>query len=301
MMITKMEDNKTLFQKVSTELEKQLQEYKNQYPKNMAQIIRHNFGKIMVLIACAMLMMAMFSMSFTCMIFLFVGTPGLLTFALIVASANKDEYSEDNGSSLKQIESLKSQLQPLTAYPDVKKYSDNFDRKIEQVTAEKEAYKAKFKRYATIAGLVAVGIVVLEIVRIQISNETGATDEILQTSDQKYMDEVLDIDYNKPYFTLKPLQDGGKALDFSIIKPYSFYYVLTADGVKIADNGNTRHTYALIITDKDGKFAPLCPKFVFSNTDTQISSEKILFEPLRILLFLRDHQQELRYKIEKLK
>ena len=67
------------------------------------------------------------------------------------------------------------------------------------------------------------------------------------------------------------------------------------------DNNNTRHTYALIITDKDGKFAPLCPKFVFSNTDTQISSEKILLEPLRILLFLRDHQQELRYKIEKLK
>ena len=52
MMITNMEDNKTLFQKVSTELEKQLQEYKNQYPKNMAQIIRHNFGKILLVLVC---------------------------------------------------------------------------------------------------------------------------------------------------------------------------------------------------------------------------------------------------------
>ena len=298
-MITNMEDNKTLFQKVSTELEKQLQEYKNQYPKNMAQIIRHNFGKILLVLVCSMIMMAMFSMSLTCMVFLFVGTPGLLIFALIVTTSNKDEYSEDNGSSLKQIESLKSQLQPLTAYPDVKKYSDNFDRKIEQVTAEKETYKANFKRYAITAVAVIVGIIGLEIVRIEISNETGATDEILKTSDDKYMDEVLDIDYNKPYFALKPLQEGGKVLDFYTPKEYNSYY-LSVNGVQIASNNNDQHIYALIITDKDGKYVPRCPKFVFSNTDTQISSEKILFEPLRILLFLRDHQQDLRYKIEKL-
>ncbi|MBR3712629.1 MAG: hypothetical protein IKM98_05445, partial [Bacteroidales bacterium] len=145
-----MEDNKTLFQKISTELEAQLEQYKNQFPKNLAQIIRHNFGKIMILTACAMLMMAMFSMSFTCMFFLFVGTPGLLIFALIVASANKNEVTKDNGS-LEQIEKLKSQLQPLAAYPDVKKYCEGFDEKVAEVTDQKQSAKANFKRYAITA------------------------------------------------------------------------------------------------------------------------------------------------------
>ena len=113
------------------------------------------------------------------------------------------------------------------------------------------------------------------------------------------MDEVLDIDYNKPYFALKPLQEGGKVLDFYTPKEYNSYS-LSVNGVQIASNNNDQHIYALIITDKDGKYVPRCPKFVFSNTDTQISSEKILLEPLRILLFLRDHQQDLRYKIEKI-
>ncbi|MBQ5575715.1 MAG: hypothetical protein IIT37_06675 [Bacteroidales bacterium] len=294
-----MEDNKTLFQKISTELEAQLEQYKNQFPKNLAQIIRHNFGKILLVLVCSMIMMAIFSMSITCMLFYFAGTPGLLVFALIVISANKDEVTKDNGS-LEQIEKLKSQLQPLAAYPDVKKYCDGFDEKVAEVTAQKQSAKANFKRYAITAGAVIVGIIAIEIVRIEINNQTGNTDNILKTSDDNYYDEVLDIDYSQPYFALQPLQEGGKALDFYIQKVFS--YSLSVNGMQIANNDNDQHIYALIITDKDGKYVPRCPKFIFTKTDTYdaITSSSIYQEPLRILKFLRDHQQDLRYKIETL-
>ncbi len=295
-----MEDNKTLFQKISTELEAQLEQYKNQFPKNLAQIIRHNFGKILLVLVCSMIMMAIFSMSLTCMLFYFAGTPGLLVFALIVISANKNEVTKDNGS-LEQIEKLKSQLQPLAAYPDVKKYCDGFDEKVAEVTAQKQSAKANFKRYAITAVAVIVGIIVIEIVRIEINNQTGNTDNILKTSDDNYYDEVLDINYSQPYFALQPLQEGGKVLDFYTPKEYNSYY-LSVNGVQIASNNNDQHIYALIITDKDGKYVPRCPKFIFTKTDTYdaITSSSINHEPLRILLFLRDHQQDLRYKIETL-
>lgn len=294
-----MEDNKTLFQKISTELEAQLEQYKNQFPKNLAQIIRHNFGKILLVLVCSMIMMAIFSMSLTCMLFYFAGTPGLLVFALIVISANKDEVTKDNGS-LEQIEKLKSQLQPLAAYPDVKKYCDGFDEKVAEVTAQKQSAKARFKLYAITAVAVIVGIIAIEIVRIEINNQTGNTDNILKTSDDNYYDEVLDIDYSQPYFALQPLQEGGKALDFYIQKVFS--YSLSVNGMQIANNDNDQHIYALIITDKDGKYVPRCPKFIFTKTDTYdaITSSSIYQEPLRILKFLRDHQQDLRYKIETL-
>lgn len=294
-----MEDNKTLFQKISTELEAQLEQYKNQFPKNLAQIIRHNFGKILLVLVCSMIMMAIFSMSITCMLFYFAGTPGLLVFALIVISANKDEVTKDNGS-LEQIEKLKSQLQPLAAYPDVKKYCDGFDEKVAEVTAQKQSAKARFKLYAITAVAVIVGIIAIEIVRIEINNQTGNTDNILKTSDDNYYDEVLDIDYSQPYFALQPLQEGGKALDFYIQKVFS--YSLSVNGMQIANNDNDQHIYALIITDKDGKYVPRCPKFIFTKTDTYdaITSSSIYQEPLRILKFLRDHQHDLRYKIETL-
>ena len=294
-----MEDNKTLFQKISTELEAQLEQYKNQFPKNLAQIIRHNFGKILLVLVCSMIMMAIFSMSITCMLFYFAGTPGLLVFALIVISANKDEVTKDNGS-LEQIEKLKSQLQPLAAYPDVKKYCDGFDEKVAEVTAQKQSAKARFKLYAITAVAVIVGIIAIEIVRIEINNQTGNTDNILKTSDDNYYDEVLDIDYSQPYFALQPLQEGGKALDFYIQKVFS--YSLSVNGMQIANNDNDQHIYALIITDKDGKYVPRCPKFIFTKTDTYdaITSSSIYQEPLRILKFFRDHQHDLRYKIETL-
>ncbi|MBR4273312.1 MAG: hypothetical protein IKQ30_10805, partial [Bacteroidales bacterium] len=165
----------------------------------------------------------------------------------------------------------------------------------------KQSAKANFKRYAITAVAVIVGIIVVEIVRIEINNQTGNTDNILKTSDDNYYDEVLDINYSQPYFALQPLQEGGKVLDFYTPKEYSSYY-LSVNGVQIASNNNYQHIYALIITDKDGKYVPRCPKFIFTKTDTYdaITSSSIYREPLRILKFLRDHQQDLRYKIETL-
>lgn len=304
------EDNKALFQRISSGLEANLEQYKNQYPKNLAQMIRHNLGKITVVAVCIILFIMMFCMSLTAGMMLLAGTPGILLFAVMAAAGNKDESVEDNGS-LANIHRLKDQLQPLTAYPDVKQYSDGFDKKMDEVTAQKDATRAKFKRYIKTSLIIAGSIIILLILRIEISNQNGTTDQIMQSENDRYIQDVLDLKLDEPFVTLKPSLKGLESPDNEV-----FFYVcdgfdgnrqirdeenlnMFASGMKLKCNTTAHDSYVLSITDKDGKIVPRSPRFVFyGNQDASYSN--YFDETLRILLYLRNHQQDLRYKVEKI-
>ena len=289
-----MKDDRGYFQQVSSELEAGLEEYKNRYPKNLAQMFRHNFGKITVLSAAAFFFIGIFSMSITMVLFLFVGLPGVFIFALTVHFNNKAEQIQDDKDMLERIKGIKKKLQPLISYPDVKKYCEGFDKKVEAVTAEKNGIKAKFRRYATTAAISAAAVFVVLVVRVEICNQLGLTDGIIATPDETYLDEVLDIKHDEPFFRLKNLTTGGNDVEFFVGK----WHDLSVSGVNMDLLKDTRATYALIITDKDGKFVPRCPKFYLNFYSCNI--EAFLDEPLRMLKFLRDNQQDLRYKLEKI-
>ena len=294
----KKDDPKAYFHQVSSEMESVLERYKNQYPKNLGQIIRHYFGKIVVVTVTLFFAIAYFSMSPTLVFFIFTGIPGVFAFAYCVNSSTQIEQVEED-VSLKKIEQLKYKLQPLESYPDVKKYSEGFDERVDEVTEQKAYLKARFKRYAVTALVSVACIIVLLLIRIQIINTMGKTDEIFAPPDETYINDVLDIKYDEPFFMLKPLNqgvsNGGNAVEFYVDK----FHELHVSGLTVDEEKYGLSHWVLIITDKDGKFVPRCPKFYFSIADPT-PSEGYVEEPLRILRFLRDNQDDLRYKIEKL-
>lgn len=313
-----MENHKTLFQQISTAMEAALERYKNQYPKNFGQIARHHFGKIAVVLACFIIMACIFSMSMKLGLFMMAGTPGILLFAVLMAANSKDEDIQEGGD-LQTIQKLKTKMASLLSYPDINKYCEGFDAKVNEATAQKEATKEQFRNFviygvATMALIIGLLIIRGYFISEQMKGDTFADDDIsifaddnddkISTKEKMELSLLQDlgIDKGKAFCTLQPLQPDGVALQFC----YTEYteqkndvrYILTVTNPAVLRLDD--EDYCITITYPDGSPVPRCPKFFFSGpTCMRIESEEFDYQYIMVLKLLKEHQQDLRYDLGK--
>ena len=302
-----MENHKTLFQQISTAMEAALERYKNQYPKHLGQIIRHNFGKIAVCLVCFILMACLFSFSMKLGFFLMAGTPGVLIFTVLMANANKEENTEDNGD-LKTIQKLKDKMASLLSYPDVQKYCEGFEAKAVEVTAQKATIQKRFRNLVIIGSVTMVTVITLLIIRgCYLSEQMRANPVAVEDDGIGFKAKIEQLQLSAlcmkgwEFCRLQPLQPDGADLQLC----YNEYTENQDDVHRILSVINPEvlkldnEDYCITITYQNGTPVPRCPQFFFSGpTCQEIKSNDLDFQYIRIIKLLKDHRQELRYKIE---
>ena len=302
-----MEDIKSRFQQLSTELESLLEQYKTCYPRNMGQMIRHNIGKIMVFSIFIVFIPFVLSMSLTAIIFAVVVFPGLLMFAVLNMHMGNDEVAkewrksaigisllldaDDEGNYYRQIQSAKAQVAPLTQYPDVHNYLEGFDKRFNSAVDAKKQVHSRFTKFIlfSIAGI--IGLSIFFGARLGYKGIDDTVDDAMEYMTLN-IHELLGAEKDQPLFTLQNIDSESKV---------DFYY----DGKYFKSKGLQKPSgavYILTFTDKDGVPIPRSPRIRLDESVqeicTEFAGEKIEFAVFKILEYLRDHQQDLRYKIE---
>ena len=304
-----MEDIKSRFQQLSTELENLLEQYKTCYPRNFGQMIRHNIGKVMVFSIFIVFIPFMLNMSIMIIIFGGVVAPGLLMFAVLNMISGNDEVAQEwrkradglsislgadeEGNYYRQIQSTKAQVAPLTQYPDVHNYLEGFDKRLDSAVDAKKKLHSRFRKliWYSIAGIIVVSIFFCVRMAYKIKDGTATG----TTADMKLnIPELLGAEKGQPLFTLQNMDSDSKA---------EFYY----EDKSLKSKGLQKPSevvYILTFTDKDGVPIPHSPRIRLDETDqeiyTEFTGEKTEFAVFKILEYLRDHQQDLRYKLETL-
>lgn len=306
-----MEDIKTRFQQISTELESLLEQYKTCYPRNLGQMIRHNTGKILAFSMLIVFVPFVLSMSITAIIFALVAFPGLMMFAVLNMHMGNDEVAkewkktaigipilgdaDDEGNFFRQIQSTKAQTAPLSQYPDVHNYLEGYDKRFYSAVDTKKKVRRQFKQFILYSLAVIIGLSIFFGARL---GYKGVDDTVDDAMEYMCLDipELLGAQKGQPLFTLKNMDSGSKA---------EFYYedkYLKSKGLQ--KPSGEASMYIFTFTDKDGVPIPRSPRIRLEESDqeiyTEFVGEKIDFAVFKILEYVRDNQQDLRYKVEKI-
>ena len=310
-----MEDIKSQFHNISTELETLLEQFKTCYPRNVGQMIRQHTGKILVFSSLLILLPFFLSLSIPGMLFSFAAFPGILMFAVINMHSGNDEVkkewkhipvgggfglpflgdADDEGNLYNQILTLKSQTTQYSQYPDARNYLEDFDKRFYTAAEAKKQVRSKFWKVI----LIGFGSIFLVSGILLARLLTGDVDNIVEHAMENvspfHTSELLDANADTPLFVLKDLNTSDKA---------EFYYSdqnhsLTIIGVKkpysSADN------YLLTITDKDGVPVARSPRIRFDKSDqeirTELAGERIDYVVFRLMAYLKENQQDLRYTV----
>lgn len=286
---------KSLFQEISTQLEALLVKYKNQYPKNIGQIFRHDLA-VNVFVLCFFIGLCCYvSGNGTAIIFAMLAVPGFVIFASALFAVD-NRNKKDNRLYVTEIEQLRSQLMPLTIYPDVKNYHSSFRKRVEDVTK----YKAQIKRTCNRVFFVCLGIVVLIFIKLGAGGLFRSMyDEY--SENEKYEAEVMT---ERTVCELSPLvkEDAivQKHLTIEVGNDEQYMGTYGLSSLVPADSS----LYALFITDTIGNPVPRAPVFLFNTLDGSYKEARTRtnspFEQIRIRKYLKDNEQNLRYKVERL-
>ena len=313
-----MEDNKSQFHRISTGLENLLEQYKTCYPRNMGQMIRHHIGKILVFTALIIPVPFVLSLSITATLFALVAFPGLLLFAVFNMFMGNDEVrkeqkeivalgelklhavvdANDAARLYGQIKSMESQAAVFKNYPDVNNYLDGFDKRVDDAVAVKKQVRRNFWKFIIISLASIFAISVFLFARIFMLDETGdldsTFDEALESVTPFDVAELLEVDSQRPLLVLKNVDSETQA---------DFYYkdkALYVSGILIPSDGAD---YILSITDNDGvpvaRSPRICLRADSNEACVNFSGMESHYELFRVLSYLKNKQQDLRYKIER--
>ncbi|MBR4324012.1 MAG: hypothetical protein IKP73_00640 [Bacteroidales bacterium] len=320
-----MESLKTQFQADLTAIEGLLAQLKNSYPQNIGTPFRRCLPYFLMLLSICMIIDAFSGdeviSKLPCCI-----SPVLLFFAIVLWNkmyGGPGSSSQDTSFNADELHEKISYVETKYAeYPDVNSFVQQFKAAV--------AFEQKRKRkISLIFWLCFCGFFVLYGVKIYYdfskSSDKGLRN--ISTSDNYYR--VLNLEDKVPFLQIKPLKTDiadGIRLESDHIDVYLHYYW----GEEIVVEKDTSHDrralriltpkiagskfsdkYRITITDETGKPISGCPDFVFvEEDDRQIIcssdfsfyaySDKYQFQALYTLKYLQDHQEHLRFLVEKL-
>lgn len=305
-----MDKNKEYFQNKSIELENLLKEYKNQYPKNVGALVRNFFPIFIIIlsvIAPLLTLFAVVTFSLGLIMLIIIVAPILLIFGVMLFMKNKKEKKADP-TILPKINALKQQIEPYTEYPDVKNYLDKFEQQITETDKAKKNYRKTF-RWMLIVFFAIFLLLSIGIPMIYIQHDTDGS---ITNESTAGLIEVLGIDAEKPLLSLTPLNKQVYE-GCSIENDSVHFYIDENINMKIKfdkiefNNAAEKDIFRLIITDKDGVPVAGCGKFVFKTMIGHaafVKSESFChenqFKALETCRYLRDHEKDLKFIIEKI-
>ena len=315
-----MEDIKAQFHNITTELETLLEQYKTAFPRNVGQMVRHNFGKILVFSSLFILIPFVLTLSMSAIIFAFAAFPGVLMFGVLNMHMGNDEVrkewkrielgsgialpllgdANDAGKLYDKIQEMKSETDKFNLYPDAHNYLEDFDKRFYAAVEDKKKVKSNFWRAIKIGFASIFVICGIFIVRLFYLHETGYDLSYDYSIELHGIDTegMLDSDAQNPVFVLKGIDSDNQAVF------YYYNYTLYATDVQIPSEPADAELYMLTITDKDGAPIARSPRIYFSRQDKTLRSYfqgmRTAFEVVRSVSYIKEHQQDLRYKVEAL-
>ncbi|MCR5453554.1 MAG: hypothetical protein K6F33_01010 [Bacteroidales bacterium] len=331
-----METNKSYFQKLSLQMEDMLKQYKNQYPKNLGDILRNALPYILLALGVIVLPMFSFGRLFSSGdLATGLGLHGssVLLIALGVIMIFKFKGDKATDPTLSQrINATKNQMSQLAEYPDVKKYLDGYNTQIAQTAQSKQSAKNKF--YMIIAATVLLGMVYWFMSMKETGIFSGFNFSISKLKDMKYdpnknttitvnfglsgATEIIGIGKTEPLMTLLPLKtdiNGGGKVETAKIDVFFMSGILVIKELNIS-GASDDDRFRLIVTDLNGDPIARSPRFVFKPSQTtpiesvnfcyekdismDIKSTQSYFSIIQVCRFLHTDQKNLRFLVEKI-
>jgi hypothetical protein len=317
-------------------MEDMLKQYKNQYPKNLGDLLRNALPYILLVLGIIVLPMFTFGKllstgDLSASLGLFSTSVLLVALGGIMIFKFKGDKSIDPTLS-QRINAAKNQMSQLAEYPDIKKYLDGYDTQIAKTAQSKQNVKNKFYMIIAAAGLLGVVYGVMAIKGTGVLS--GSNFSITDLKDMKYdphkktnvsfnfglfgTGEIIGIGVTEPLMTLSPLNtdiDGGGKVETAQIEVFYQSNALSIKELEIS-GASDGDRFRLIVTDVNGDPVAKSPRFVFKPSQTtqiesanfcfektismDIESSQSYFSTLQVCRFLHDNQKDLRFLVEKL-
>ena len=303
-----MNENKSYFQRVSTIMENTLYTYKSLEPNNFGSLVRGFFPKFLIILSIVLAFYGICSYNFE----VFFASPAFLIFGIILYFFDQKHVKFNfNGVIFNKLENLKSQINVFGKYPDVKNYFTKFDSQVQETTQRKKKLQTKFNIFKYSVYAILLGVVIYSFSLINFS------EKLRNENDLRKFYTIFNLKADEPFLKLKPLKTS-----------ISESLQIESPEIELFINGNTSHfliikelkitnakptdIFRVMITDKDAKPVHSMLKFTFKGDQTQKiwivnpvyydrqSHYTICFHEFKVYKYLKEHEKDLYFIVEKL-
>jgi len=304
-----MDNNKDIFHQISSSLEYKLLEFQCGHPVNIgAMLKKYMLAYIFMIGFFVFLVMSQIDRSYPIEVNLVLSLIALVICGGAIYVCRPD--CEKKITTL--VNDDKARLKELSEYPDVNYYLQEFDKGLNAAIASKKQIVKKAQIIFALMGLCTVGIY-LYVTTLMFDAHTGGEYHNVRLSGIYY--DYLDIDAQKPFFTLKMLVSGSQDVDDADLPSVDFYFIEQRDktflrAVKRGSRTDWSEENRLYITYGDGRPVPHCPSFHYigfksyknmdsDNLENDSDSYDNSFNIIHTMRFLKKNQGHLRFVIEK--
>ncbi|MBQ9214691.1 MAG: hypothetical protein IJ150_12260 [Bacteroidales bacterium] len=303
-----MNENKSYFQRVSSIMENTLYTYKSLEPNTFGSLVRIFFPKFLIILSVVLVFYGVCSYNFE----VFFASPAFFLFGIILYFVDRKNIKFNfNGVILNKLENLKSQINVFNTYPDVKNYFTKFDSQVQEITKRKKRLQQQFKIFKYSVYAVLLGVVIYSVSLINFS------EKLRNEKDLRQFYRILNLKADEPFLKLKPIKTSiseNKQIESPeielFIKGNTCHFLIIKE-LKIK-NAQPTDIFRVMITDKDAKPVHSMLKFTFKGDQTQKiwivnpvyydrqSDYTICFHELKVYKYLKEHEKDLYFIVEKL-
>lgn len=332
-------DDKARFQKIQTQLERLLYEYKNSFPKNIWQVIGVDIPIVTLAVSIFVIIRLMGISIWSLIIIVLMVLPFILMWSTQSNSIwtkiwkKRKTYLNDNKAILGKISKIETS--EFEQYPDVKRYLENYQSELSAETARKEGIQKRYKTILFIGGILLLAGAVLTFTK-ETKLKSFQDKHSENTSQQDTYQEIRNIFIHQdgfikylnladtvPVATIAPLSfESCKVIstteEDTINRSISIYFregdkpVFTMRMPKMYNTDYEKdYIYRLIITDTTGRPVNDLPFFDFSDNTKKykpipsysitFNNESHPYEVVKRVKYLQENAAYLRYTIELLK
>lgn len=308
-------DDKARFQKIQSQLERYLYEYKNSFPKNIWQIIGVDIPFVIMVISVFVIVRLLgFGIGALVLVILML-LPYILMWSTQSNSIwtkiwkKRKTYRADNQAILDKIHAIDTS--EFEQYPDVKRYLENYQSELAAETIRKESIAKSHKKIMIIGSIIIVAGALLTYTtetRIKLFHPTIVDKNEKPQSQEK-----------EPLAVISPLNGATKQMRNEDDKTLKIYFrefsglshylrIKTPQMSTTATNRFER--FRLFITDTTGHPIKNIPYFDFKylqygtnspiieSYPITINIENHPYEIIRRVRYLQENADNLRYVIE---
>lgn len=326
-------DDKARFQKIQSQLERYLYEYKNSFPKNIWQIIGVDIPFVIMVISVFVVVRLLgFGIGALVLVILML-LPYILMWSTQSNSIwtkiwkKRKTYRADNQAILDKIHAIDTS--EFEQYPDVKRYLENYQSELAAETIRKESIAKSHKKIMIIGSIIIVAGALLTYTtetRIKLfhptivdKNEKPQSQEIQNVFTDGQFYSTLKLTPKEPLAVISPLNRETKQMRKEDDKTLKIYFrefsgvshylrIKTPQMSTTATNRFER--FRLFITDATGHPIKNIPYFDFKylqygtnspiieSYPITINIENHPYEIIRRVRYLQENADNLRYVIE---
>ncbi|MDD6001337.1 MAG: hypothetical protein PUC50_03990 [Bacteroidales bacterium] len=308
-------DDKARFQKIQSQLERYLYEYKNSFPKNIWQIIGVDLPFVIMIISVFVVIRVLGFGIWALVLVILMLLPYILMWSTQSNSIwtkiwkKRKTYRADNQAILDKIHAIDTS--EFEQYPDVKRYLENYQSELAAETIRKESIAKSHKKIMIIGSIIIVAGALLTYTtetRIKLFHPTIVDKNEKPQSQEK---EPLAVISPLNRETKQMIKEDDKTLKIYFREFSGVSHYLRIKTPQMSTTATNRfERFRLFITDTTGHPIKNIPYFDFKylqygtnspiieSYPITINIENHPYEIIRRVRYLQENADNLRYVIE---